>query len=137
MRSNHTAMNSSDITLGQALAYLHAMDKNELLKASKSLSESAKKYINDLDRFRNDPHSKELIKDIFAEIPEYTCHSDKSYLNNNFKFFIALLIIQSEHHSCERLIKHLNSCYNCFDVFCQVFRDYFHTSNDIIIKTEV
>ena len=136
MRLNHTTMNNSEITLGQALAYLQAMDRNELPKASKSLSESAKKYINDLDRFRNDLHNEELIKDIFADIPEHTCQADNSYLSNNLKFFIALLIIQSEQHSCERLIKHLNSCYNCFDVFCQVFRDYFHTSNEIIIKTE-
>ena len=137
MKLNHTMMNKPDISLGQALAYLQAMNDNKLPRASKSLSESAKKYINDLDRFRNNLHNKELIKDIFAEIPEHTCQADKSYLSNNLEFFIALLVIQTEHHSCERLIKHLNSCYNCFDVFCQVFRDYFHTSNDIIIRTEV
>jgi hypothetical protein len=134
---NHVYMNESEISLGQALAYLQAMNSNESHKASKSLSDSAKKYINDLNRFRSDPHNEELIKDIFSKIPEHTCRSDKSYLSNNFQFFIALLVIQSEHYSCERLIKHLNSCYSCFDVFCQVFRDYFHTSNNIIIKTEV
>ena len=137
MKEKNENLNKSEISLGQALAYVKAMNGETPPGGGKLLSDSAQSYINNLCRFRNDLNDDQLINGIFAAIPEYTCQSSKSFLTNNFKFFIALLIIRSENYSCERLIKHLNSCYSCFDIFCQVLRDYFHTTNDIIIKTEV
>ena len=130
-------MNESELSLGQALAYLKAIDGEEKISSFSSLSDSAQNYISNLCRFRDDLNSDELINGVLATIPNYTCQSSKSYLKNNIKFFIALLIIRSENYSCEQLIKHLNSCFCCFDVFCHVLRDYFHTSNDIIVKTQV
>jgi hypothetical protein len=137
MKSKNNHLNKSEISLGQALAYVKAMGAEVTPKGKKLLSDSAQNYINSLCHFRNDLNNDQSLQRIFAGIPEYTCQSSKSFLTNNFKFFIALLLLHSENYSCEKLIKHLNSCYSCFDVFCQVLRDYFHTTNDIIRKTEV
>jgi hypothetical protein len=137
MKDKNENLNESEISLGQALAYVKAMCGEATPMGEKLLSDSAQNYINSLCSFRNDLNNDQSIQGIFAGIPEYTCQSSKSFLTDNFKFFIVLLILRSENYSCERLIKHLNSCYNCFDVFCQVLRDYFRTTNDIILKTEV
>jgi hypothetical protein len=137
MKDKNENLNESEISLGQALAYVKVMGGEEIPMGGGLLSDSAQNYIKSLCRFRNDLNNDQSIQGIFAAIPEYTCQSSKSFLTNNFKFFITLLILRSENYSCEKLIKHLNSCYNCFDVFCQVLRDYFHTTNDIIRKTEV
>ena len=130
-------MNESQLTFGEALAYLNAIDGNGKSLYLSSLPASAQDYINNLSRFRDDMNNEKTIIEIFRTIPEYACQSSKPYLSDNFKFFIALLIIKSENYSCGQLTKHLNNCYSCFDVFCHVLRDFFRASNDIIKKVKV
>jgi hypothetical protein len=130
-------MNNTELSFGQALAYLKVIDCNEELTSEGLLPESARDYIKELCRCKNELNDDGLIKKLFTKIPECTCQSEHPYLHDNKEFFIALLIIKSGHYCCEQLTRHLNNCFNCFDVFCQVLRDYFHTSNDLIMKTQV
>ena len=130
-------MNESTLSFGQALAYLKAIDSDQEQTSIKSLPESARNYIHELTGCKSKLNNEGIIKKLLTAIPEYTCQSTDPYLQNNREFFIALLVMKSGHFCCDQLTRHLNNCFNCFDVFCQVLRDYFHTSNNIIMKTQV
>ncbi|MBN1482558.1 hypothetical protein EH223_10970 [candidate division KSB1 bacterium] len=50
----------------------------------------------------------------------------------NDRFFITHLLIEPLHKTDYRLlIKHLNDCYACFQIYSQFFKDYHQTCLEI------
>ena len=64
-----------------------------------------------------------------AAVPDRSCLVDRPFLEGNIDFFLLYLGIASIARSgcidCARLMKHLNDCYRCFDVYCSTLQEYF------------
>ena len=64
-----------------------------------------------------------------AAVPDRSCLVDRPFLEGNIDFFLLYLgiapIVRSGCIDCARLMKHLNDCCRCFDVYCGTLREYF------------
>jgi len=62
-------------------------------------------------------------------VPDSRCNPE-SRLVGNKEFFTAYLLeyrSNDEHQQhCKKLSRHLNDCFQCFEVFSDVVRDYLH-----------
>lgn len=61
-------------------------------------------------------------------IPPVACSGSEPFLEDNRAFF-RLFLAEREPVECERLIFHLNRCFHCFEIFCEVLRDFCHASS--------
>jgi hypothetical protein len=63
------------------------------------------------------------------EVPNRSCIVDRTFLEGNIDFFLYYLGIATVARDgcidCGRLVKHLNDCYRCFDVYCNTLQEYF------------
>ncbi|MBN1559747.1 hypothetical protein JW998_05825 [candidate division KSB1 bacterium] len=58
------------------------------------------------------------------EIPPDRC-AEASFLEGNEAFFIRHLLIDgAKNASHEPLVRHLNDCYGCFQIYSQFFKEY-------------
>lgn len=122
-------------TLGQNLAYLIAEKTAREMALWSHLSPSEKKQLESLQNRLKEIKSDDDVANFFADIPEFECQAEKSYLMNNKDFFLALFLIGPQDNDfgkdCMRLSKHLNDCYKCFEIFCHVTRDFYHKFQEL------
>jgi hypothetical protein len=124
---------TTNATLGKALAFIrniHEMDVEKL----EGLSIVQKNYITQLHHRFVELSMPETKKSILENIPQHACLSDKPFLNDNKDFFISFLLLGPDDDNEEihkDLLKHLNDCHWCFEIFTQVLRDYFHSSRNL------
>jgi hypothetical protein len=118
--------------LGQVLAELQLTQKQSHSgaerKKTSSLSEMEENLLamarKRLDKIR-DPASKSQIE---SHLVEYRCQTDQPFLEGNLDFFLALLFLSSgetQFGYCQQFFKHLNACYQCFEIFSEVMRHYY------------
>jgi hypothetical protein len=65
--------------------------------------------------------------------PSTSCSAKESILMNNDRFFIGHTLIEpfQKNVKHDRLVKHLNNCYACFQVYSQFYKDYFQADQEI------
>ena len=117
--------------LGQALAELQLRQKqsnNNVIEGGKALSEVEEKLLaiaqKRLDKIRDHAASSQIAE----RLAEYRCQTDQPFLENNLDFFLALLFSSSgetQFGYCQQFFKHLNVCYQCFEIFSEVMRHYY------------
>lgn len=113
--------------LGSALALLKA-DNNNIPALN---GRPANKNVTDLRMRFIALHSAGKEARLFNNIPEGMCYGGKPFLAENTDFFLALFLNESEHAACSKLIKHLNDCYACFEIFTAIVRDYYRKYQEI------
>ncbi len=125
------------LKIGHALAYLSTEVETNQTASQVGLSATASAYLQSLREIRQEIQSgNHRIPDIIDSLPQASCRTDETYLRNNHDFLIALLLIcrddghDSEH--CNRIYRHLNDCFRCFEEFCQLLRDYQHKSQELL-----
>lgn len=115
-------MRAKQLSLGQAMAYL---DKNQT-GAWQDLSESKIIYLDDLSgRLQEIEKEKKAVK-IIATRGQANCDS-RSTIEGDEDFFLSCLVIGhngDKSGEVEKFIRHLNSCYKCFQVYSEVIGDY-------------
>ena len=122
-------MNVASLRLGQAMAILEAELQNKKAQESYSIDEG---YLKDL-RHRTEALASDsnAIQNLIQSIPLHTCFSEQPFLAENVDFFLVYFFVlptkQDITFICERLWKHLNDCYRCFQAYAEVMRDYCNT----------
>lgn len=124
-----TSIIQSDARLGFALAYVgNVVDING--DASKDLTDDGKQLIarvhNRYLHIAESPHGE-----LFKNIPSSSCSGKSPFLLDNVDFYVAFLLVgidedNNEYHA--KIVKHLNDCFWCFELFTDVLRDFFHAS---------
>ncbi len=116
--------------LGFALAHLTVEITTARVSNWPELNEHQKNSLQTLRDRREEIISNASVNRIFKAIPAYACQTEAAYLLNNEEFFIAHFLITNQNSKadkyCERLYRHLNDCYTCFELFCEVMRDYYN-----------
>lgn len=116
---------ASELILGRALAYLSA-ERNGISRIDASQLSSNESEIFTLlqDRIKLMRSGSDFTK----MLPPGPCETDKPYLKDNEDIFLAMLILASHDselkEECNKIWRHLNDCYRCFDYFCKVMRGY-------------
>jgi hypothetical protein len=117
------------LELGQALAYVrNVLDVNT--DELEGISPQQRSYLSAMQSRFIELSSKKP-DDIFKHIPRCSCNSDFPFLENNLDFFIAFLLIGIDENNVEdhaKITKHLNDCFWCFELFTDVVRDFFYSS---------
>ena len=117
--------------IGQILAYLEAETTvNEL-----QLSVTEKNFFQSMHQRLHEMNIDNSSCNNWMKIPEHECQTEKSFLEDNNEFFLSLFLNAQKQvnfdQNCLQLSKHLNNCYSCFEVFCQVMRDYYYKSQEL------
>ncbi len=116
------------LTLGQALAYLEAELTVREPKHTEHLTPSETAFLQNLKNRLQKMELSQSAPQILSAIPKHECHSASPYLANNSDFFLAQLIMRKKHNprsiDFEQPFKHLNFCFQCFEIYCQVMQDY-------------
>ncbi|MEJ2052542.1 MAG: hypothetical protein P8X42_01365 [Calditrichaceae bacterium] len=117
-------MNYTKIDIGKTLAHLRLADESaedtEYIRHFKDKDE--------LSQFRN--RLKDLTKSpdrklIIDKLDEKECSIESPYLKDNTDLFLILLFQTEIPELCSNLGRHLNDCYQCFEIFTQVMQDYY------------
>jgi|GEM_PF-2203424 len=126
-----------ELTLGQALAYLEIELMGRKAQPAEPFAPSENIFLQNLrSRLQNMQHSHaELL--LSTDVPKHECHSATPYLADNSDFFLAHILIRKGNSGPEPPFKHLNDCFNCFEIYCQVMQDYYHTCQEIITTNRV
>lgn len=122
-------MSINSFTLGKSIAYLSYVIKSK--QDTKSLIGP-----DNAMQLQNLIHVHACMQDNAGEarlsIPDHSCAAQEPFLLGNERFFIAHLLFDSlnktDHH---HLIKHLNDCHACFQIYCQFFKDYCQACQEI------
>jgi hypothetical protein len=61
---------------------------------------------------------------ISAYPPECECTEDRAYLEGNVEFFLDLVNRKNAPPICPILIRHINNCYRCFEIYSGVMRGF-------------
>jgi hypothetical protein len=73
---------------------------------------------------------------VFDEIPRLTCNPSMPFLEDNDEFFLINVFlfekVKNWQKYAPRIIRHLNSCFWCFEAYTQVMRDYYITSQKLL-----
>jgi hypothetical protein len=127
-------MDQTHFNLGKSLAHLRIVDE----------------FANDADfirRFENDRDLikfKDRLKDlstnseynlIIEKLDHNECSLDAPFLKDNCDLFLLLLFRKEIPQLCTNLGKHLNDCYQCFQIFSQVMQDYYQEYQQIYSAT--
>lgn len=72
------------------------------------------------------------VKDLLV-IPSTSCSSKESVLLHNDRFFIGHTLINPalSKKKHDKLIKHLNDCFACFEIYSQFYKDYYLAYQEI------
>ena len=130
---------SNELKLGQALAYLHTEMASEEVH-DKPLFFHHEAYVRNLYQNLTSLKKHDNISGIFESIPRSCCSPSKPFLSNNEDFFLAYTFLMSRPENMKKyssnIMRHLNSCIWCFDIFCQVMQDYYHTTQLVMSLAE-
>lgn len=124
--------------LGKCLAIIGSKGNksNPILKYDggsnqKSVEQFIEKRFNDITSSKYD-----MLLNI--NIPDGSCFVDRPFLENNIDFFLLYLgIVCSPNNGtidCSRLMKHLNDCYRCFDVYCNTIQEFLLEKEQLLRK---
>ena len=108
------------LTPGRSIAYLSfAVRSNRTLVDRLSAAEAERiEQMSDLYHYLNQDGVGRI------DIPTNRC-AEACFLDSNDAFFIRHLLIDSPKSANDaRLIKHLNDCHECFQIYSQFFKDY-------------
>ncbi len=117
------------VTLGKGVALASLVFEMEF-----DISKLSSK--TDLDMYH---YVKEIYDDLrenggtdLLAIPSTSC-SNIAILHDNDRFFIGHTLIKPSRHNAEhdRLVKHLNNCFSCFQVYSQFYKDYYQAQKEI------
>jgi len=125
------------ISLGCKLAYIAYEQELGSDKIYTHMSRDELKSIEELKNKLKQIRSDDFSDDIFEHIPDSPCHSEQTFLLDNFGFFHSILLnrtaIPSE-KSCYRFTRHMNDCFQCFEEFCHVVRDFHFKYNELVAE---
>ncbi len=111
------------VTLGKGVALVSLVLKN-VYDVSQITNQ------DDLDMFH---YVKELYDDLkqngndeLLVLPITSCSTKESILEDNDRFFVDHTLIEPLQKNIrhDRLVKHLNNCYECFQIYSQFYKDY-------------
>jgi hypothetical protein len=57
-------------------------------------------------------------------LPEKECAQHGAYMEGNVDFFLDHLLSRNRENACPGLIRHINDCYRCFEIYAGVMRGY-------------
>ncbi len=57
-------------------------------------------------------------------LPDKGCAQDPVFMEENADFFLDYLMGSGPRHACPGLIRHINDCYRCFEIYSDVMRGY-------------
>jgi hypothetical protein len=114
--------------LGKSLAIIGNRENKsspDLLSDGKSNQKNVVENIEKRLKIINSSKSSMFIN---INIPNESCLIENPFMENNIDFFLLYLGIaicpNNKCIDCNKLIKHLNDCYRCFDLYCNTIREY-------------
>lgn len=125
------------LTLGQALATLAATERSINFSANGALPAPVEDaHLNTLRIRLRTMRGANATAGAWQALPERCCEATSPFLVDNYDFFLRGIFfparIETDDGYDTRLFKHLNDCYWCFDEFCQVMRDYYNKSQELL-----
>lgn len=57
-------------------------------------------------------------------LPEKECAQDAAFMEENADFFLDYLMGGGRRDACPGLVRHINDCYRCFEIYSDVMRGY-------------
>ncbi len=137
-------MDVSGSQLGRTLALLEIHDGNvEKIKHQYNLSEFDKNVVERLYHRLNNLNSSSQEAAIFEKLPAHSCPYGQPIFATKNDIFLVLIFNSSQNHTertnfslnldnkhCEKMHRHLNSCYRCFTYYVEVMRSYYHALQD-------
>ena len=127
-------MEQKYINLGHSLAHLRLVD--EFAQDQNFLRKFEGK--EELSEFRS------RLKDLTAgsdrnliinALDHQECTLEAPFLKDNSDIFLLLLFQKENPQLCANLGKHLNDCYQCFQIFTQVMQDYYQEYQNLYSTT--
>lgn len=125
-------MTNNTVTLGKCVAYLSfAIDSNRDMSGmlpdcrdSQEMYDTVKSIYDDLIAMKK-KHER-------TPIPAVRC-SSTPFLKENARFFVAHSLVEPRQKTVENqdLIKHLNNCYFCFQIYSQFYKDFYQAKMEI------
>jgi hypothetical protein len=114
--------------LGKSLAIIANRQNNsspDLIYDEKSNQKNVVEIIEKRLKIINSSKSSIFIN---INIPKESCFIEGPFIENNIDFYLLYLGIaksqKNKYIDCNKLIKHLNDCYRCFDAYCNTIREY-------------
>jgi hypothetical protein len=112
-----------DEELGRALARLVKQNQGGV-PADRPISAGWNKKMKTLsDMFHEREHLKQADRRV-PVIPGKECMGESAYLEGNVDFFLDHLMSRNSQMICPGLIKHINDCYRCFEIYASVMRGF-------------
>jgi hypothetical protein len=124
--------------LGKYLAVIGNKMNNPALILSNDGGSIQQNMVKIIENRLNRIVSSNFDTSLKINIPNGSCSIDQSFLENNIDFFLLYIgIAVSPYYrciDCDRLIKHLNDCCKCFDVYGNTMREYFIEKEKLLRK---
>ena len=114
-------MRKKTFTSGRYIAYLSfALESRQTIVDKLPQSEAERfEQVYDLYRYLSQDGAEHPL-----EIPQDRCAA-ACFLDGNEAFFIRHMLIDStKNTNHDPLIRHLNDCHECFQIYSQFFKDY-------------
>jgi hypothetical protein len=128
-------MSVQKLPLGKALAYLKAERARGKTCYGEELSATEKSHLQFLRERVQAMSSPDDVNRVLQALPERCCQTEIPFLAGNEDFFLARFLCHSQDGNgsddCERLFKHLNDCFRCFEEFSLVMLEYYHQSQGL------
>ena len=122
------------MSLGKTLAYFEHFEN----EGQVSSPHFAAKQIDEFQAIRQRLQSLDDISAVISyldKIPEEPCPAENSFLFDNIDFFLINIFLLRKHdpgkETKNRMYKHLNDCYHCFDLNAQVNAEYQNTKKQL------
>lgn len=127
-------MDQEHINLGKSLAHLRLVD--EFAEDTDFISKFEDK--TELSQYRNRLNYLSASPDrnlIIEKLDQNECSFEAPFLKDNSDLFLLLLFQKEIPQLCTNLGKHLNDCYQCFQIFSQVMQDYYQEYQNMYSTT--
>lgn len=121
---------TNNVTLGKGVALTSFIFETEydISTLSNQVNLDMFYYVKEIYEDLKQNGAKELLV-----VPSTSCSTTESILQNNDRFFIGHTLIEpfQKKLNHDRLIKHLNNCYKCFEIYSQFYKDYYQAYQEI------
>lgn len=129
-------MSTETCSLGEALAMLAAEQQAASIDRPAPPSAQEAAYLTFMRARLQEITAHDLAGAILTSLPSHRCHTDSPFLLHNQDYFLSRFLVkkrgaQKVPADCKRLFTHLNNCYPCFEVFCEVTQAYYSTSRQL------
>lgn len=118
------------VTLGKGVALASLVFKNmcDISQITNQADLDMFYYVKEIyDDLKKSGNDEQLV------LPITSCSSNESVLDENDRFFVGHTLIEQDPKNIrhDRLMKHLNNCYECFQVYSQFYKDYYQAYQEI------